>query len=46
MSVVVPTYNEEAEIAATVGAVVAWLDERGRPYEVIVVDNGFGRPHD
>ena len=42
MSVIVPTYNEEAEIAATVGAVLAWLDERGRPYEVIVVDNGSG----
>jgi dolichyl-phosphate beta-glucosyltransferase len=39
MSVVVPAYNEEAAIAGTVTAVSAWLERRGRPFEVIVVDN-------
>jgi hypothetical protein len=39
MSVVVPAYNEESAIADTVSAILAWLDERSRPYEVIVVDN-------
>jgi dolichyl-phosphate beta-glucosyltransferase len=39
MSVVVPAYNEEAAIAGTVAAASAWLEEQGRPFEVIVVDN-------
>jgi dolichyl-phosphate beta-glucosyltransferase len=39
MSVVVPAYNEEDVIAGTVSAVTRWLEDAGRPYEVIVVDN-------
>jgi len=39
MSVVVPAYNEETAIAATVGLIQQRLGERGLPYEVIVVDN-------
>ena len=39
MSVVVPAYNEEAAIAGTVIAVSDWLEKKGRPFEVIVVDN-------
>jgi len=39
MSVVVPTYNEEAVVADTVAAVMRSLDGHGRPYEVVVVDN-------
>jgi dolichyl-phosphate beta-glucosyltransferase len=39
ISVVVPAYNEEREIAATVGALTAWLEPRGDHYELIVVDN-------
>jgi dolichyl-phosphate beta-glucosyltransferase len=39
MSVVVPAYNEEHAIVGTVTAVREWLEARGRPYEVIVVDN-------
>ena len=39
MSVVVPTYNEEAAIVGTVAAVRRWLEERGASYEILVVDN-------
>lgn len=39
MSVVVPVYNEEAAIAGTVAALRSWLEERGRPWEILVVDN-------
>jgi dolichyl-phosphate beta-glucosyltransferase len=40
ISVVVPAYNEERGIAATVAALRDWLAARDpRPFEVIVVDN-------
>ena len=39
MSVVIPAYNEEMTVPGTVSAVRAWLDERGRTYEIVVVDN-------
>jgi dolichyl-phosphate beta-glucosyltransferase len=40
LSVVVPAYNEERGIAATVTALRDWLQARDpRPFEVIVVDN-------
>jgi dolichyl-phosphate beta-glucosyltransferase len=40
ISVVVPAYNEERGIAATVTALRDWLQARDpRPFEVIVVDN-------
>lgn len=39
LSVVVPAYNEERGIAATVGALRAWLEERGGDWEILVVDN-------
>jgi len=39
LSVVVPAYNEERDIAEAVTALCCWLDQRDRPYEVIVVDN-------
>jgi dolichyl-phosphate beta-glucosyltransferase len=39
MSVVVPTYNEEQTITGTLTALRERLDEGGRPYEILVVDN-------
>jgi dolichyl-phosphate beta-glucosyltransferase len=39
MSVVVPAYNEEQIIAGTLTALCERLDESGRPYEILVVDN-------
>jgi dolichyl-phosphate beta-glucosyltransferase len=39
ISVVVPAFNEETAIGATVGALSGWLDAHGEPWELIVVDN-------
>jgi dolichyl-phosphate beta-glucosyltransferase len=39
MSVVVPAYNEETAIAGTVIALRDHLAARGRPFEILVVDN-------
>lgn len=39
ISVVVPAYNEERGIAATVAAMRDWLAAHGGEFEVIVVDN-------
>ena len=39
MSVVVPAYNEEQAIGATLSALREWLEATGHPYEIVVVDN-------
>jgi dolichyl-phosphate beta-glucosyltransferase len=39
MSVVIPAYNEEHAIVGTVTAAREWLEQSGRPYEIVVVDN-------
>jgi dolichyl-phosphate beta-glucosyltransferase len=39
ISVVVPAFNEERGIQATVETLRDWLEERGGDYELIVVDN-------
>jgi dolichyl-phosphate beta-glucosyltransferase len=40
ISAVIPTYNEAPVIAATVAAVAERFAEEGRPWEIVVVDNG------
>jgi dolichyl-phosphate beta-glucosyltransferase len=39
ISVVVPAYNEETGIVATVQALRDWLEARGEGFEILVVDN-------
>jgi dolichyl-phosphate beta-glucosyltransferase len=39
ISVVVPAYNEETGIVATVRALRDWLEARGEAFEIVVVDN-------
>lgn len=40
LSLIIPAYNEARRIAETVKTVRAYLDAFGRPYEIIVVDDG------
>lgn len=40
LSVVVPAYNEESRIGATLERMLEYLDGDGRPYEVLIVDDG------
>lgn len=40
LSVVIPAFNEAARISRTLEATVRYLDARGTPYEVLVVDDG------
>jgi undecaprenyl-phosphate 4-deoxy-4-formamido-L-arabinose transferase len=42
LSLVVPVYNEEATLEEVYRRATATLEELGRPYEVIVVDDGSG----
>ncbi len=39
-SVVIPAYNEESRVGATLAKIVRYLDGRGAGYEVLVVDDG------
>jgi glycosyltransferase involved in cell wall biosynthesis len=39
ISVVVPAFNEEAGIERTVRTLREWLEQRGRQFEILVVDN-------
>jgi len=39
-AIVVPAWNEEAVVAQTVGQLRAIADNLGRPYELVVVDDG------
>lgn len=40
LSIVVPAYNEEARLPATLGEIAAWMDARQLDAEVLVVDDG------
>lgn len=40
LSVVIPAFNEEARLPATLARVRAYLDARGAPYQVLVVNDG------
>jgi len=40
LSVIVPAYNEETRIGATLQRMVAYLEERGESFELIVVSDG------
>ncbi|MEE9562690.1 MAG: dolichyl-phosphate beta-glucosyltransferase [Thermoanaerobaculia bacterium] len=40
LSVVIPCFNEEARLGATLGKIVGYLDQRGKTYEILVIDDG------
>lgn len=40
LSVVIPAYNEELRLPASLEAVLVFLEARGRSFEVLVVDDG------
>jgi dolichyl-phosphate beta-glucosyltransferase len=40
VSVVIPAYNEEWRILPTIGAVATHMSSRGRPWELIIADDG------
>lgn len=40
LSVVIPAYNEERRLGATLEGVASYLDERGLGHEILVVDDG------
>ena len=40
VSIIIPVYNEDGAIASTLAAVDATMRATGRPYEVLVVDDG------
>ena len=39
-SIVIPAYNEEAAIGEDLDVITRTMDATGRPYEIIVVDDG------
>lgn len=40
MSIIVPAYNEEKRLGATIKRILAYFDEQEKPYEILVVDDG------
>ncbi len=40
LTVVIPCYNEEARLGASLDALLAFLSERGDPFEIVIVDDG------
>jgi len=39
VSIIIPVYNEEREVAGIIAAARAWLEPRGTAWEILVVDN-------
>ncbi len=40
LSVVVPAFNEERRLPQTLASILPWLETQGRPFEVVLVDDG------
>ena len=40
LSIIVPAYNEEQRLPATLERMRSYLDSRDEPYEVLIVDDG------
>jgi dolichyl-phosphate beta-glucosyltransferase len=40
LSVVIPAYNEASRLGESLGHLLSYLERRGRPFEVLVVDDG------
>ena len=40
LSIIIPAYNEEARLAATLEQIAAYISNSGRDTEVLVVDDG------
>ena len=40
LSIVVPAYNEERRIGRSLVRIVEYLDGRGTPFEIVLVDDG------
>jgi dolichyl-phosphate beta-glucosyltransferase len=40
LSVVIPAFNEEERLPESLGRVLAYLEQRGDPFEILVVDDG------
>ena len=42
LSIVIPAFNEEQRIGSTLERILHYLKPRGRPFELVVVDDGSG----
>ena len=40
LSIVIPAYNEESRLGASLKKIISYLDKQGRRFEIIVVDDG------
>lgn len=40
ISVVIPVYNEEANLAALMGRLIPVMTDMGRPFEIVLIDDG------